>query len=143
MSDIVNIGMFFVLIAVTNLFFAMTSSNLDDIESCEVGEFLLSKNQHTTDRKLKLTDPNTNTFLIGKTMTLTTDTQWRHKPKMSEKLGQCGRQNILRLYLKIWEWEWIFGQAVKTISSLGVHNWVVDTFGQGVSNEIYPKATLV
>ena len=68
MSDIVNIGMFFVLIAVTNLFFAMTSSNLDDIESCEVGEFLLSKNQHTTDRKFKLTDPNTNTFLIGITM---------------------------------------------------------------------------
>jgi hypothetical protein len=76
MSDIVNIGMFFALLAVTNLFFAMTSGNRNDIESCEVGEFLLSKNQHTTDRKFKLTDPNTNTFLIGiKTMTRTTDTQ--------------------------------------------------------------------
>ena len=75
MSDIVNIGMFIALLAVTNLFFAMTSGNRNDIESCEVGEFLLSKNQHTTDRKFKLTDPNTNTFLIGKTMTRTTDSQ--------------------------------------------------------------------
>ena len=38
----------------------------------------------------------------------TTDTQWRHKSKKSENLDQCGRQNILWLYLKIWEWEWIF-----------------------------------
>ena len=27
---------------------------------------------------------------------------------------------MLRPYLKIWEWEWIFGRAVKAISSLGV-----------------------
>ena len=40
----------------------------------------------------------------------TTDNQWRHKSKISEKLGQCGRQNMLRPYLKIWEWEWIFVQ---------------------------------
>ena len=26
---------------------------------------------------------------------------------------------MLRLYLKIWEWEWIFGSAVKAISSPG------------------------
>ena len=52
----------------------------------------------------------------------TTDTQWRHKLKISEKLGRCGRQNILRPYLKIWEWEWIFGRAVKAISSLGVRS---------------------
>ena len=52
----------------------------------------------------------------------TTDTQWRHKSKISEKLGQCGRQNMLRLYLKIWEWEWIFGHAEKAISSLGVRS---------------------
>ena len=31
----------------------------------------------------------------------TTDTQWRHKSKKSENLGQCGRQNMLRPYLKI------------------------------------------
>ena len=43
----------------------------------------------------------------------TTDTQWRHKSKISEKSGRCGRQNMLWPYLKIWEWEWIFGCAVK------------------------------
>ena len=48
----------------------------------------------------------------------TMDTQWRHKSKMSEKMGRCGRQNMLRPYLKIWEW--IFGRAVKAISFLGV-----------------------
>ena len=52
----------------------------------------------------------------------TTNTQWRHKSKISEKLGQCGRQNMLWLYQKIWEWEWIFGRAVKAISSLGVRS---------------------
>ena len=54
--------------------------------------------------------------------TRTTDTQWRHKSKISENLGWCGRHNMLRPYLKIWEWEWIFGRAVKAISSLGVHS---------------------
>ena len=54
--------------------------------------------------------------------TRTTDTQWRHKSKKSENLGQCGRQNMLRPYLKIWEWEWILGRAVKTISSPGVRS---------------------
>ena len=33
-------------------------------------------------------------------------------------LGRCGRQNILRLYHNIWEWELIFSLAVKAISSL-------------------------
>ena len=42
-----------------------------------------------------------------------TDTQWRHKSKISEKLGRCGRHNLLRPYLKIWEWEWIFGCTVQ------------------------------
>ena len=51
----------------------------------------------------------------------TTDTQWRHKTKISEKLGRCGRQNMLRPYLKIWEWEWIFGRAVKFSFSLIVY----------------------
>ena len=36
--------------------------------------------------------------------------------KKSEILGRCGRQNM---YQKIWEWEWIFGHAVKAISSQG------------------------
>ena len=50
----------------------------------------------------------------------TTDTQWRHESKKSEILGRCGRQNMLRPYLKIWQWELIFGRAVKAISSPGV-----------------------
>ena len=56
--------------------------------------------------------------------TRTTDTQWRRKSKISEKLGWCGRQNMLRPYLKIWDWDWdwIFGRAVKAISSLGVRS---------------------
>ena len=53
-------------------------------------------------------------------MAQTTDTQWRHKSKKSENLDQCGRQNMLRPHLKIWEWELIFGRAVKAISSPGV-----------------------
>ena len=56
------------------------------------------------------------------TCTRTTDTQWRHKSKKSENLGRCGRQNMLQPYLKIWEWEWIFGRAVKAISSPGVRS---------------------
>ena len=52
----------------------------------------------------------------------TTDTQWSHKSNISEKLGRCGRQNMLRPYLKIWNWDWIFGCAVKAISSLGVRS---------------------
>ena len=62
----------------------------------------------------------------------TTDTQWSHKSNISEKLGRCGRQNMLRPYLRIWEWEWILGRAVKAISSLGVRSpWS----GQGRSGE--------
>ena len=52
----------------------------------------------------------------------TTDTQWKHKSQISEKLGRCGRQNMLRPYLNIWEWEWIFGRAVKATFSLGVRS---------------------
>ena len=52
----------------------------------------------------------------------TTDTQWRHKTKISEKLGWCGRQNMLWPYLEIWEWELIFGRAVKVIFSPGIHS---------------------
>ena len=54
--------------------------------------------------------------------TRTTDTQWRHKSKKSENLGRCGGQNMLWPYLKIWEWELIFGRAVKAISSIGVRS---------------------
>ena len=45
-----------------------------------------------------------------------------HKSKISEKLGQCGKQNMLRPYLKIWECELILGCAVKAISSPGVRS---------------------
>ena len=56
----------------------------------------------------------------------TMDTQWRHKSEISEKLGRCGRQNMLPPYLKIWDWDWIFGRAVKAISFLGVRSpWSV------------------
>ena len=45
-----------------------------------------------------------------------------HGNTASEKLGRFGRQNILRPYLKIWDWDWIFGRTVKAISSLGVRS---------------------
>ena len=55
----------------------------------------------------------------------TTDTKWRNKSKKSENLGRCCRQNMLQPYLNIWEWELIFGRAVKAISSPGVRSpWV-------------------
>ena len=58
----------------------------------------------------------------------TTDSQWRHKLKISEKLGRCGRQNMLPPFLKIWDWDWIFGRAVKAISPLGVRSpWYVQS----------------
>ena len=53
---------------------------------------------------------------------ITTDTQWRYKSKTSENLGRCGRQNMLRPYLKIWDWDLIFGHAVRAISSPGVRS---------------------
>ena len=52
----------------------------------------------------------------------TTDTQWRHKSKESENLGQCGRQNMLWAYLNTWDWDLIFDHAVKAISSPGVRS---------------------
>ena len=48
------------------------------------------------------------------------ESQWSYKIK--KKLGQYGRQNMLRPNLKIWEWEWIFGRTVKAISSLCVRS---------------------
>ena len=75
----------------------------------------------------------------------TTDTQWRHKSNKSENLGRCGRQNMLRPYLKIWEWEWIFGRAVKAISSLGVRSpwsfWLL--WAMPKSNSLKGKKLLV
>ena len=65
-----------------------------------------------------------------------TDTQWRHKSIISEKLGWCGRQNMLRPYLKIWDWDWISGRAVKAFSSLGVRSpwsvWLLTNNSQGL-----------
>ena len=52
----------------------------------------------------------------------TTDTQWRHKSKKSEILRRSGRQNMLWPYLKIWDWDLIFGRAVKAIFSPGVRS---------------------
>ena len=52
--------------------------------------------------------------------TWTTDTQKRHISRKSENLGQSGRQNMLWPYLKILDWELIFGHAVKAISSPSV-----------------------
>ena len=44
-----------------------------------------------------------------------------HAPNEGIKiLGRCGRQNMLPPYLRIWDWELIFGPAVKAISSLGI-----------------------
>ena len=31
-------------------------------------------------------------------------------------------ENMLRLHLEIWKWEWVFGRAVKAISSLGIRS---------------------
>ena len=74
----------------------------------------------------------------------TTDTQWRHKSKKSKNLGRCGRQNMPRPYLKIWKWEWIFGHAVKAISSLGVRSPCVHitmaTFGDCCQKSIWDKS---
>ena len=62
----------------------------------------------------------------------TTDTKWRHKSKKSEILGRCGRQNMLRSELKIWDWDLIFDRAVKAISSPGVRSrwiWIQEESG--------------
>ena len=37
--------------------------------------------------------------------TRTTDTHQRHNSKKSEKLGQCGKQNMLLPNRKIWDWD--------------------------------------
>ena len=63
------------------------------------------------------TDPNSKSF-----WSRTTDIQWRHKSKKSEILGRCGRQDMLQPYLKIWDWDLIFGRAGKAISSLDVRS---------------------
>ena len=63
----------------------------------------------------------------------TTDTQWRHKSKISEKLGQCGRQNMLWPYL---------GIGIKFSASLGVRSkWNSASFC--VSSQIYSKQKIL
>ena len=52
----------------------------------------------------------------------TTDTQWRHESKKFENLGRCGKWSMLQPNLKIWDWELIFGHAMKAISSTGVRS---------------------
>ena len=61
----------------------------------------------------------------------TRDTQWRHKSKKFEKLGRYGRQNMLRPYLKIWDWDLILGRAVKAISSRGVRSPCLSSLTRG------------
>ena len=56
------------------------------------------------------------------------------KWKIFEKLGRCGKQNMLWPYLKIWEWEWIFGHVVKAISSLDVHSYLASKSNLGFSS---------
>ena len=56
--------------------------------------------------------------------------------KKSENLGQFSRQIMLWLYLKIWEWDMIFGRAaglraVKVISSPGVRSPCVEPASVG------------
>ena len=46
------------------------------------------------------------TFYFKRQSARTTDTQWRHKSKKSENLGQCGRQNMLWPYLKFGIGSW-------------------------------------
>ena len=50
---------------------------------------------------------------------------------------KSGRQNMLWPYLKIWDWDWIFGHAVKAISSLGVHSLWVAAHLKVVNRNIY------
>ena len=52
-------------------------------------------------------------------------------------MGRCGKQNMLRPYLKIWEWELILGGTVKAIASPGVRSsCVYVTFIQLLVNEL-------
>ena len=59
--------------------------------------------------------------------------------------GQCGRQNMLWPYLTIWDWDWIFVRAVKTISFLGVcslwldscHFPIIQPLGHGVGSRLW------
>ena len=93
------------------------------LEICERWSFLWNHKLHN----LRPCFCSSNSLLALKLIcdnanTRTTDTQWRHKSKISEKMGRCGKQNMLPPYLKIWDWEWIFGRAVKAISSLGVRS---------------------
>ena len=53
---------------------------------------------------------------------LWTPNEGMYKSKKYEKLGWCGRQNMLRAYLKILGWELIYWHAVKEISSPGVRS---------------------
>ena len=75
-------------------------------------------------------------FVLNAWYSRTTDTQWQHKSKISENLGRCGRQNMLPPYLKIWDWDWVFGRAVKTISSLGVRSPCLGMYHKVVSSTL-------
>ena len=73
--------------------------------------------------------------------------------KKSEILGRCGRQNMLRPYLNIWDWDLIFGRAVKAISSPGIRSPWAEGLNSGYRNGVcsylraqcyvYPKNTII
>ena len=52
----------------------------------------------------------------------TTYTQWRHKSEKSKILGRYGRHKYGSAILKIWDWDLIFGRAVKAFFSPGVRS---------------------
>ena len=59
----------------------------------------------------------------------TTDTQWRHKSEKSKILGRYGRHKYGSAILKIWDWDLIFGRAMKAIFSPDVRSpWFFNLF---------------
>ena len=86
-------------------------------------DFSRSVNSERVSIKIRRVSPNFfSLFLVGRSLPRTTNTQLRHKSEKSENLGRCGRQNMLWPYLKIWDWDLIFGRTVKAFSSLGIRS---------------------
>ena len=84
-----------------------------------------------------MTSPGSHRFFYRSLMQLNhglrTPNEGINLSKKSENLGRRGRQNMLWRYLKIWEWEWIFGRSVKAISSPGVRSpWIKPFFDMAI-----------
>ena len=74
----------------------------------------------------------------------TTDSQWKHKSKKSENLGQCGRQSMLRLYLKIWFWAFQWGQFPHRASVVrGRHYYLITVFKDLCFGLLYLKRLVI